>query len=55
MKLTLEISLASEACKTALEFLKKIPVYVMVICRTWVVNVVSDGYFSLTLEYYRSH
>ena len=35
--------MASEACKTTLKFLEKIPVYVTAICR----NVVSDDYFSL--------
>ena len=33
--------MASEACKTALRFLEKIPVYV----------IVSEDYFSITLDY----
>ena len=46
----------SEACKTTLNLLEKIPVYV---CNcymwNWVVNVVSDDYFLLPLEYQRSN
>ena len=34
IKLFLTGALTSEACKTTLKFLEKIPVYVIVICRT---------------------